>query len=132
MDRDPRQQFLCITCMDELQVAHVFKIKCQNLVANRSKEKPNQSNQFRSTLKDAQLRKSSKNSHAVKTKDLSVKKINVQKKKPVKLGVPDRVKCEICHRVFLNKAGLATHLICKHGCRLNDQPKFKSGKSFIL
>lgn len=131
MDRDPRQQFLCITCMDELQVAHVFKIKCQNLVANRSKKTSNQSTQFRSTLKDAQLQKSSKNSHAVKIKDLSVRKINIQKKKPVKLGVPDVVECKICHKVFLNKQGLASHLIFKHGCRLNYQPKLKCGKSFI-
>lgn len=132
MDRDPRQQFLCITCMDELQVAHTFKIKCQNLVANRSKKTSSQSNQSRASLKDVQLRKSLKNSHAIKTKDLSVRKINVQKKKPEKFGVPDVVECKICHKVFLKNQGLASHLISKHGCRLNDQSNFKCGKSFIL
>lgn len=72
-----------------------------------------------------------KNSHAVKIKDPSVRKINIQKKKPVKLGVPDVVECKICHKVFFNNQGLASHLRFKHGCRLNYQPKLKCGKSFI-
>lgn len=35
MDRDPNQRYLCMGCLEDMHVAHSFKIKCEKSIANR-------------------------------------------------------------------------------------------------